>query len=372
LQKNRDHVSNLYDDAEMPFMQRITWSGIALHAGPLPGYRASHGCVRLPHRFAERLFALTSVGMRVVIVPEEAQAVSVSHPLLERLKAEGDRATSLADADVAREAATRWVEAAQASAKAAQQATAKKKRAETALDRAQKRLDAAMQRAEAAKPGAAKDRAQVQVEKLRGDVTAKAADADAAATFARMTTARKMDDERRAREARSRAWPLSLMVSGKTQRLYVRQGFEPVLDLPVTIRETERPLGTHAFYATETMPRERGWLGVSVRASGEAPTAVLDRIELSPEATALLANSAWLGSALIVTDEAPYKETAAGTDFLVVMSDEPQGALKIRTPEPAQKAPLVAQSPFPRQQPIRAYRSTAQDNHFRHPLGFFP
>jgi hypothetical protein len=372
LQKNRDHVSNLYDDAEMPFMQRITWSVIALHAGPLPGYRASHGCVRLPHRFAERLFALTSVGMRVVIVPEEAQAVSVSHPLLERLKAEGDRATSLADADVAREAATRWVEAAQASAKAAQQATAKKKRAETALDRAQKRLDAAMQRAEAAKPGAAKDRAQVQVEKLRGDVTAKAADADAAATFARMTTARKMDDERRAREARSRAWPLSLMVSGKTQRLYVRQGFEPVLDLPVTIRETERPLGTHAFYATETMPRERGWLGVSVRASGEAPTAVLDRIELSPEATALLANSAWLGSALIVTDEAPYKETAAGTDFLVVMSDEPQGALKIRTPEPAQKAPLVAQSPFPRQQPIRAYRSTAQDNHFRHPLGFFP
>jgi hypothetical protein len=372
LQKNRDHVSNLYDDAEMPFMQRITWSGIALHAGPLPGYRASHGCVRLPHRFAERLFALTSVGMRVVIVPEEAQAVSVSHPLLERLKAEGDRATSLADADVAREAATRWVEAAQASAKAAQQATAKKKRAETALDRAQKRLDAAMQRAEAAKPGAAKDRAQVQVEKLRGDVTAKAADADAAATFARMTTARKMDDERRAREARSRAWPLSLMVSGKTQRLYVRQGFEPVLDLPVTIRETERPLGTHAFYATETMPRERGWLGVSVRASGEAPTAVLDRIELSPEATALLANSAWLGSALIVTDEAPYKETAAGTDFLVVMSDEPQGALKIRTPEPAQKAPLVAQSPIPRQQPIRAYRSMAQDTHFRHPLGFFP
>ena len=81
LQKNRDHVSNLYEDAEMPFMQRITWSGIALHAGPLPGYRASHGCVRLPYRFAERLFAQTSVGMRVVIAPQEAQAVSVSHPL---------------------------------------------------------------------------------------------------------------------------------------------------------------------------------------------------------------------------------------------------------------------------------------------------
>jgi lipoprotein-anchoring transpeptidase ErfK/SrfK len=49
LQKNKDHVSNLYEDAEMPFMQRITWSGIALHAGPLPGPRASHGCIRLPY-----------------------------------------------------------------------------------------------------------------------------------------------------------------------------------------------------------------------------------------------------------------------------------------------------------------------------------
>lgn len=66
------------------------------------------------------------------------------------------------------------------------------------------------------------------------------------------------------------------------------------------------------------------------------------------------------------------KETAAGTDFIVVMSGEPQGALKIRTPEPAQKSPLVAQSPLPGQQPIRVYRSTAQDNYFRHPLGFFP
>jgi hypothetical protein len=118
------------------------------------------------------------------------------------------------------------------------------------------------------------------------------------------------------------------------------------------------------------MAGERGWLRVSLRTQQEAPRAVLDRIELPSEATALLASSAWLGSALIVSDEAPYKETAAGTDFIVVLSDEPQGALKIR--EPAQKAPPVAQAPPPRQQPIRAYRSTAQDHHFRHPLGFVP
>ena len=59
LQRKVEHFSNLYDDAEMPFMQRLTWSGIALHAGALPGYPASHGCVRMPHGFAERLFDVT-------------------------------------------------------------------------------------------------------------------------------------------------------------------------------------------------------------------------------------------------------------------------------------------------------------------------
>ena len=66
LQKDKDHVSNLYD-AEMPFMQRLTWSGVALHAGALPGYPASHGCVRLPIKFAEALFGTTKLGTPVVI-----------------------------------------------------------------------------------------------------------------------------------------------------------------------------------------------------------------------------------------------------------------------------------------------------------------
>jgi len=65
IQKEAEHYSNLYDDASMPFMQRITWSGIALHAGALPGYPASHGCIRMPHGFAERLFEMTAMGMRV-------------------------------------------------------------------------------------------------------------------------------------------------------------------------------------------------------------------------------------------------------------------------------------------------------------------
>ena len=68
LQKDADHHSNLYDDAWMPHMHRLTWSGIALHGGPLPGYAASHGSVRLPYDFASRLFEMTKVGMRVIIL----------------------------------------------------------------------------------------------------------------------------------------------------------------------------------------------------------------------------------------------------------------------------------------------------------------
>ena len=67
LQKRREHFSNLYDDAPMPFMQRLSWDGLALHAGSLPGHPASHGCVRLPHGFAEILFGQTRVGTVVVI-----------------------------------------------------------------------------------------------------------------------------------------------------------------------------------------------------------------------------------------------------------------------------------------------------------------
>ncbi len=71
LQKNKDHRSNLYNNAPMPYMQRLTWDGIALHAGHLPGYPASHGCVRLPHAFAQKLFAATEMGMTVVVSDAE-------------------------------------------------------------------------------------------------------------------------------------------------------------------------------------------------------------------------------------------------------------------------------------------------------------
>src|ERR1700704_3691319 len=82
LQKDKDHHSTLYDDAWMPNMLRITWNGIALHGGPLPGYAASHGCVRMPYGFAEKLFERTWIGMRVIISPNDAAPVEFTHPAL--------------------------------------------------------------------------------------------------------------------------------------------------------------------------------------------------------------------------------------------------------------------------------------------------
>ena len=80
LQKNKDHRSNLYNNAPMPYMQRLTWDGIALHGGHLPGYPASHGCVRLPQAFAEKLFGITRFGDSVVVANAKASPASLVHP----------------------------------------------------------------------------------------------------------------------------------------------------------------------------------------------------------------------------------------------------------------------------------------------------
>jgi len=80
LQKDRDHRSNLYNSAPMPYMERLTWDGVALHGGDLPGYPASHGCVRLPKAFAESLFGITDRGETVVVANSKAGPTGVVHP----------------------------------------------------------------------------------------------------------------------------------------------------------------------------------------------------------------------------------------------------------------------------------------------------
>ena len=82
LQKNEKHRSNLYDNAPMPYMQRLTWDGIALHAGRNPGFPDSHGCVRLPMEFARKLFAITQKGTTVVVTDYEVQGSTLDRELL--------------------------------------------------------------------------------------------------------------------------------------------------------------------------------------------------------------------------------------------------------------------------------------------------
>ena len=144
IEKDKDHHSTLYDDAWMPNMQRITWNGIALHGGPLPGYAASHGCIRMPYDFAEDLFDKTQIGMRVIISPDDATPVAFSHPALfvpnkEAIAAAPARADTLARA--AEEAAKTADDAKKAATTAARE-TASLNASLRKLERLKTRADA--------------------------------------------------------------------------------------------------------------------------------------------------------------------------------------------------------------------------------------
>src|ERR1700753_1402061 len=105
LEKDKDHHSTMYDDAWMPNMQRITWNGVALHGGPLPGYAASHGCVRMPYDFAEKLFDKTCIGMRVIISPNDVEPVDFTDAALFQPNTEALAAAPAKAEALAREAA---------------------------------------------------------------------------------------------------------------------------------------------------------------------------------------------------------------------------------------------------------------------------
>ena len=82
IQKHKLHHSNIYSNAPMPYMQRITWSGVAMHAGVLPGYPASHGCIRMPMAFAMKMWNWTRMGARVIVTPGQITPARFAHPLL--------------------------------------------------------------------------------------------------------------------------------------------------------------------------------------------------------------------------------------------------------------------------------------------------
>src|SRR5216110_3781413 len=152
LERDKDHHSSLYDDAWMPHMLRITWNGVALHGGPLPGYAASHGCVRMPFGFAEKLFDKARIGTRVIISPSDAEPVEFSHPALFVPKSEAIAAAPTRSETLAREAdeATKLAQQTKNSAALAVKEAAPLTAALRKLELAKTRVDAALAVAEKA------------------------------------------------------------------------------------------------------------------------------------------------------------------------------------------------------------------------------
>src|SRR3954449_2543389 len=176
VEKDIDHHSTMYDDAWMPHMQRITWNGVALHGGPLPGYAASHGCVRMPFGFAEKLFDKTRIGMRVIIAPNDAAPVEFSHPALFVPNAESVAAAPARAEPLAREAAeaARAADEAKKAAAAATRETASLTASLRKLETQKTRANAELAAAEKALNSARTDEAKTRAEDARQKAAAKA------------------------------------------------------------------------------------------------------------------------------------------------------------------------------------------------------
>ena len=316
IQKNRHHVSNLYH-AQMPFMQRLTWSGTALHQGPLPGYPASHGCIRLTTAFAETLWKATKIGVRVIVTKPEVTPSEIAHPVLFGPKPK-----------VAAIAPIKTADASNAIPASVVQDTAK------------------------AEPAAAT------AEQTETPKANEAAPVMAAATP--VASAPAVDERWTATEAAAgakdierRTSPVSVFVSRKDQKLYVRQGMEPVFEVAVKIHSPQQPIGTHVYTAMEVRDGGNGirWNAISIPSSyprdavaaapakkipgkktvaeakpqpvidhGPAPnaSAALDRLDLPQDAVERITAMMSVGSSLIVSDNGISHETGKYTDFIVL------------------------------------------------------
>jgi len=274
ISKERWHRSNLYSAAPMPYMQRITWSGIALHAGVLPGHPASHGCIRLPNDFAYRLYQLTKRGTRVIIARDDVNPVEIANPHLLVLQPK------------------------------------------MAADSPESQTAAGNTAVAAIKPPSVNE-----VETLG------AANSPIPASSS-------------GRVAHQKVVPISIFVSGKLSRLFVRQGFRPLFDAPVKIQNPELPLGTHVFTAMDfqndgtsihwtvvSLPEERPGTSGNAGKGREAPlertleteaNAALDRVGIPQDVIEQISGLITPGASLTVSDYGISRETGVNTDFIVL------------------------------------------------------
>jgi hypothetical protein len=316
IEKDRWHRSNLYDNAPMFYMQRITWSGVAMHEGMLPGVPASHGCIRLPREFAARLWGVTKLGVRVVVAQQEVVPQDFSHLALFNPKPKIE-------------------------------------------PKPEPKPDPKPDPRPEQKPRDDIVAATGRIIGLRstivldGMMTARDARATSFAVvdFPLGPAAAdpvKPEPAKPAAEAPKRGGQVAVFVSRKEKRIFVRQGFAPLFDLPIEIAQPELPLGTHVFTALEVQdngamrwnvmsmpggaarPAERagdnGRRGgrnrepVPVVDAGPPPTAVqaLERLQMPPEAIERIGEILVPGSSLVISDQGLGRETGRGTEFIVL------------------------------------------------------
>ena len=361
VDKEVDHRSNMYDDAWMPHMQRITWNGIALHGGPLPGYAASHGCVRMPFGFANKLFDKTRIGMRVIIAPGDPAPVDFSHPALlvpnaEAIAAAPARAETLAleaaeaakAADDAKKSAAAAARDATSLAASLRKLTSLKARADAELAAADKALataktDEANKRAEERRQKASfkVEEAGKQLDTATADAKSKPG-AAAAKEAVKAAEARKAATAKAALNAKLAVVPVSIYISRATQKLYVRRNthkrwpdggevFDFSIEVPVTIRNPEKPIGTHVFTAMARKDAGLRWTAVTIDDADDAKSA-LDRITIPQDVVDRIGPTALPRSSIIVSDEPLSKETNYRTEFVAVLSNQPQGGFITRQP----------------------------------------
>jgi L,D-transpeptidase catalytic domain len=362
IEKDLDHHSTLYDDASMPHMQRITWNGLAMHGGPLPGYAASHGCVRMPYGFAKSLFDKTRIGMRVIISPNDATPVEFSHaallvPNAQTVAAAPERAETLAReaaeavkaADETKKAATTAGREASSSKVTLRRMEGLKSSADADLARAEKavasaKTDEVKARAEEQrlKAAAKVTEAGTKLDAAKADATSKIDAAAKAADAAKAAASRKTDTAKAASDAKLALDPVSIYISRATKKLYVRRNthkrfpdggevFDATIEVPVTIRDPEKPIGTHIFTAMAHNDAGLRWTAVTIDGGDDAKDA-LDRISIPKDVLDRIAPTALPRSSIIVSDEPLSRETNYRTEFVAVLSNQPQGGFITRRP----------------------------------------
>ena len=400
IEKDKDHHSTMYDDAFMPNMQRITWNGIALHGGPLPGYAASHGCVRMPFGFAEKLFDKTRIGMRVIISPNDAEPVEFSHPALfvpnrETIAAAPAKAEALARE--AAEAAKMADEAKKAAAKAPREMAllrssllkleGLKTRADADLSSAYKVLAAAKTDEDRARAEDFKQKAAAKAADLATQLDAAKADAkpklDALAATkdaAKAAEKKKADAVKAANDAKLALEPASIYISRATQKLYVRRNthkpapdgggevFDTTIEIPVTIRNSDKRIGTHVFTAMARNDAGLRWTAVTIDDADDAKNAI-DRITIPQEVLDRIAPTALPRSSIVISDEPLSRETNYRTEFIAVLSGQPQGGFITRKPTPNTPANFRGDDffgfLFPRSPPFPTDNMRARGQYYR-------